>query len=172
MAQTILTIWTRIEAVLIGLLLIAALLVFLGGAVVRALAPAYAVDWAEEVALYGIIWATAIAGSSLVAEGRHINTDIFVAGLARRTRVAIAWAMTALATVFCGAMMLYGWQAFEFALLLDERSASTLRVQQGYAVFLALPVGMALILGRVALMIAAGERPFAGEALTHGSAES
>ncbi|MCK5748275.1 MAG: TRAP transporter small permease subunit, partial [Oricola sp.] len=54
---------------------------------------------------------------------------------------------------FCVVMMVYGWRAFEFALLLDERSASTLRVPQAYAVFLALPVGMALIIGRILLLM-------------------
>ena len=128
MISRILTLWTRIEAALIGLLILGALAVFLGGAVVRAVAPAHAVDWAEEVALYGIVWATVIAGSSLVAESRHIRTEVFLAALRPRARAMVGWAMTALSVGFCGAMMVYGWQAYEFALLLDERSASTLRV--------------------------------------------
>lgn len=163
MIKRILSIWTRFEAVLIGLLLLAALVVFLGGAALRTLAPLHSVDWAEEVALYGIIWATALAGSSLVAEGRHINTEVFLTFFPSPIRTAIGWCMTALSVAFCIAMMYFGWQAFEFALLIDERSASSLRVEQGWAVFLALPVGMALIVGRVGLMLAAGERPFGGE---------
>lgn len=169
MINRILVLWTRLEAVLIGLLLLAALVVFLGGAVLRTLAPLHSVDWAEEVALYGIIWATALAGSSLVAEGRHINTEVFLSMLPPALRIAIGWAMTVLSVGFCVAMMVYGWQAFEFALLLDERSASSLRVEQGWAVFLALPVGMALIIGRVGLMLAAGQRPFAGDGASHQS---
>lgn len=172
MIQGILRIWTRIEAVLIGLLLLVALFVFLGGAALRTLAPLHSVDWAEEVALYAIIWATALAGSSLVAEGRHINTEVFVALLPGSIRHLVGWSMTALSVAFCAAMMHFGWQAFEFALLLDERSASSLRVQQGWAVFLALPVGMALIVGRVGLMLAAGERPFGGEAPSHAPRRS
>lgn len=163
MIHKILHIWTRIEALLIGLSILGALVVFLGGAALRAFAPGYAVDWAEEVALYGIIWATVLAGSSLVSEGRHIHTEVFLTAFSPRTRRAVGWLVTALSVGFCAAMGLYGWQAFEFALMLDERSASTLRVEQGYAVFLALPVGMALILGRVTLMLFAGERPFGGD---------
>jgi TRAP-type C4-dicarboxylate transport system permease small subunit len=169
MINRILAAWTRIEAVLIGLLLLAALVVFLGGAALRTLAPLHSVDWAEEVALYGIIWATALAGASLVAEGRHINTEVFLSMLPPSLRVVIGWAMTVLSVGFCVAMMVYGWQAFEFALLLDERSASSLRVEQGWAVFLALPVGMALIIGRVGLMLVAGQRPFAGDGASHQS---
>lgn len=160
MIHRILHIWTRIEAVLIGLCILGALAVFLGGAALRAFAPIHAVDWAEEVALYGIIWATVLAGSSLVAEGRHISTEVFVVTLPAHTQRVIAWGVTVIATGFCGAMMVYGWQAYGFALLLDERSASSLRYPQAYAVFLALPVGMALILGRVCLMLLAGARPF------------
>ncbi|SPF78197.1 TRAP transporter small permease [Pseudoprimorskyibacter insulae] len=160
MISKIQTYWTRLETFLVGVLILGALLVFLGGAAVRAFAPIYAVDWAEEVALYGIIWATVLCGSSLVAEGRHIYTEVFVAALPAPVRNGLGWAMTALAVGFCAAMLFYGKQAFDFALLLDERSASSLRVQQGYAVFLALPVGMALILGRVGLMLLDGQRPF------------
>lgn len=163
MIKQILTIWTRIETILIGLAILAALAVFLGGALVRLISPSHAVDWAEEVSLYFIIWATVLSGSSLVAEGRHIHTEVFLSALSPRARRVLGWAMTALAAGFVAAMMVFGWQAFEFALMLDERSASSLRTQQGYAVFLALPVGMALILCRIGLMLADGERPFSGE---------
>ena len=164
MISGILKTWTRIEAVLIGLLILAALFVFLGGAVTRALAPAYAVDWAEEISLYCIVWATVLAGSSLVAEGRHIKTEVFISAMEPRRRAILGWVVLALSVGFCAAMAWFGWQSFEFALLLDERSASTLRVQQGYAVMLALPVGMGLILGRVALMLMMGHRPFIDDA--------
>lgn len=160
MISRILHIWSRIETILIGFSILAALAVFLGGAIIRVVAPAHAVDWAEEVSLYFIIWATVLCGSSLVAEGRHIRTEVFLSTLSPSSRNAIGWGMTVLSTAFIFAMMIYGWQAFEFALLLDERSASSLRTQQGYAVFLALPVGMALILGRIGLMLIQGERPF------------
>lgn len=160
MIPKIIKIWTRIETVLIGLLVLAALCIFLGGAALRAFAPLYALDWAEEISLYCVIWATVLSGSTLVAEGRHISTEIFVTYLPPELKTLVAWAVTAFTGLFCLAILVYGWQAFEFALLLDERSASTLRVEQGYAVFLALPVGMALILGRMILMLLDGQRPF------------
>lgn len=163
MIPRILSIWTLIEKLLIGLLIFAALFTFLGGAVLRAVAPGHAIDWAEEVALYCIIWATVLSGSVLVAEGRHISTEVFVSMMRPATQRIVGWAMTALTIGFCAAMALYGWQAYEFALLLDERSASTLRAPQGYLVFLALPVGMTLILGRVALMLLQGQRPFGAD---------
>ena len=105
MISKILNIWTRIEAVLIGLLIIGALTAFLGGAALRAFAPAHAVDWAEEIALYGIVWATVIAGSSLLVEGRHIRTEVFLTAMSPQTQRAIGWAMAALSIGFCVAMM-------------------------------------------------------------------
>lgn len=160
MIARILHIWSRVETVLIGFTIIAALTVFLGGAALRHLSPAHSVDWAEEVALYFIIWSTVLCGSSLVAEGRHISTEVFLSMFGPRARDLLGWGITALSVGFIFAMLVFGWQAFNFALLLDERSASTLRTPQGYAVFLALPVGMALILGRIGLMLLGGHRPF------------
>lgn len=165
MIPKILRVWTRIETVLIGIMILSALFVFLGGAALRAFAPIYAVDWAEEVSLYFIIWATVLSGSSLVVEGRHIFTEVFVITLRPQVQAAIGWLVTLLTIGFCLAMGVYGWQAYEFALLLDERSASTLRAPQAYTVFLALPVGMGLILGRVALMLMIGQRPFGADVL-------
>ena len=160
MINRILTFWSRAETVLIGCLIFAALAIFLGGAAIRTLAPLHAVDWAEEVSIYCIVWATVLSGSSLVVEGRHISTEIFVNQLSRPTQVALGWAITALTAGFCLAMLVYGWQAVDFALMLDERSASTLRMPQAWAVFAALPVGMALILGRIGLILLQGRRPF------------
>lgn len=160
MIDRIMRVWTWVETVAIGCLILAALAIFLGGAVVRAVAPLYAVDWAEEIALYCIIWATVLSGSSLVAEGRHIRTEIVLVAMPPRLRRATGWFVVAATTAFAAAMAVFGWQAMDFALLLDERSASTLRTPQAWAVFLALPVGMILILGRVALMLIQGDRPF------------
>ncbi|MGH1330045.1 MAG: TRAP transporter small permease [Paracoccaceae bacterium] len=163
MINRILIIWTWVETLLIGLLILAALGSFMGGALLRAIAPMHAVDWAEEVSLYFIIWATVLSGSVLVAERRHIATEIFISMLPTAWQRFMGWAMTLLTIGFCAAMAIYGWQAYEFALLLDERSASTLRAPQGPLVFLALPVGMMLILGRVFLMLLQGNRPFGGD---------
>ena len=152
MIDRILSAWSRIETALIGVLVLCALTVFLGGAVVRALAPQHAVDWGEEVSIYFIIWATVLSGSVLAAEGRHINTEIVTGAMPSGPRRVVAVAMALLTLGFCVAMAVYGWQAFRFTLMLDERSGSSLRVPQAWAVFLALPVGMALIVLRICLL--------------------
>lgn len=165
MLKRILDIWSRIESTLIGLLLLAALFIFLGGAIVRAISPAHAVDWAEELSVYCIIWATAFSGSVLVYEKRHISTEIIVATFSQPAQKILGLAMMMLTLLFCIIMGWYGYEAVDFALLLDERSASTLRVQQAWAVFLALPVGLGLMVLRLLLMLLAGERSIAGDML-------
>lgn len=154
------------ETVLIGLLLLAALTIFLGGAFVRSVAPAYAVDWAEEISIYCIIWATVLSGSVLMYEKRHISTEIVASLFPEKAQRWLALAVMLLTLAFCAFMCWYGYQAVNFALLLDERSASTLRTPQAWAVFLALPVGMGLIVIRLILMLLAGTRSIAGDMLT------
>ena len=156
MIDRILTIWSRIETALIGLLVLCALATFMGGAAVRVLAPQHAVDWAEEIALYFIIWATALAGSTLAAEGRHINTEIALSGLRPPARRAVTLATGVLTLAFCAAVAWYGWEAFRFSLMLDDRSASSLRVRQAWALFLALPLGMGLLVVRILLLALTG----------------
>ena len=101
-----------------------------------------------------------LAGAAIVQEDRHLHTEVFIAALSPRLRRVLGWAMSILSIGFIAIMLIYGWQAYEFANLLDERSGSSLRAPQGFAVFLPLPLGMALILIRCALMLMNGQRPF------------
>ena len=160
MIKLILNLWSRLETLLIGVLLIMALGVFLSGGALRVFAPQYAVDWTTEVALYFMIWATVIAGVAILPEHRHLSAEIFVAMLPQLIRRGLGWVISIVALVFVFVVLLYGWHAYEFSNLLDERSASSLRLPQGIPVFLALPVGMGLILLRAGLMILDGQQPF------------
>ncbi|MCA2011247.1 TRAP transporter small permease [Cereibacter sphaeroides] len=156
MIDRILHLWSRLETVLIGLLVLCALFTFMGGAAVRVLAPQHAVDWADEVALYFIVWASIIAGSVLAAEGRHINTEIVTGALPARWNRAATIFTFALTLTFCAVMAWYGWQAFEFSKMLDDRSGSSLRTPQAWFLFLALPVGMALMVAKMLLLAIKG----------------
>ncbi|MFN4099058.1 MAG: TRAP transporter small permease [Pararhodobacter sp.] len=156
MLDRLLAIWSRIETILIGLLVLGALGTFMGGAAVRVLAPRHSVDWADEVALYFIVWATAVAGSVLAAEGRHINTEIIIGTFPDRARRAAKRFTAALTLAFCAAMFWFGWEAFEFSLMLDDRSGSSLRTPQAWFLFLALPVGMGLMVVKITLLAVAG----------------
>lgn len=165
MLDRILNIWSRIETAIIALLVLAALITFLGGAAVRVTAPRMAVDWADEVALYFIIWGTLLAGSVLAAEGRHINTEIIVVLLPRRARRVVAIAVGGLTLAFCAVVTWYGWEAYRFSAMLDDRSGSSLRTPQSWALFLALPVGMGLLCLRIVLLA------IQGRGITHAGHE-
>jgi len=156
MLDRFLTLWSRLETALIGFLVLCALFCFLGGAAIRVFAPQHAIDWAEEVSLYFIIWATAIAGSVLAAEGRHINTEIFVSGLSAGPRRAVTIFVSGLTLGFCVAMTWYGWEAYQFSEMLDDRSGSSLRAPQSWTLFLALPIGMGLMVARIILLAVSG----------------
>mgnify|MGYP001203974720 CR=1 FL=1 len=156
MLDRILTLWSRIETVVIGILVLCALFTFMGGAAVRVLAPRHSVDWADEVALYFIVWATALAGSVLAAEGRHINTEILISTLSPRWRRAAVIFTSGLTLAFVVAITWYGWEAFEFSKMLDDRSGSSLRTPQAWTLFLALPVGMGLLAIRIVLLALRG----------------
>ena len=156
MLERILSIWSRIETIVIGLLVLAALATFMGGAVLRHASPRNSVDWADEVALYFIVWASVLAGSVLAAERRHINTEILLGGLSDRARRALGLAVGLLTLGFCAAMAWYGWKAYLFSDMLDDRSGSSLRTPQSWALFLALPVGMALMVLKMLMLALAG----------------
>lgn len=170
MLDRFLSVWSRIETVLIGLLVCGALSTFMGGAALRFFSPRNSVDWADEVALYFIVWATAVAGSVLAAEGRHINTEIVIGATPPRIHRAAKLFTGALTLTFCAVMGWYGWEAFEFSLMLDDRSGSSLRTPQAWFLFLALPVGMALMVAKITLLALAG-RGITTAAETHGKVE-
>jgi TRAP-type C4-dicarboxylate transport system permease small subunit len=156
MIDRVLAVWSRIETAVIGLLVLAALFTFLGGAALRVFAPRYAIDWADEVALYFIIWGTLIAGSVLAAEQRHIHTEILVAQFPPPLRRLAALSTGGLTLGFCAVMAWFGWEAFAFSLMLDDRSGSSLRTPQAWALFLPLPLGMGLLAAKIVLLALAG----------------
>jgi len=145
--------WRRVEARVIGALIVLALSIFLYGSLARTFAPALAVDWAEEVTIYLIIWATLLSGGTLAAERDHVSAQIIAHSLSDRARHYLQIGIDVLTLAFCGLMLWLGVQGVLFADMLDERSASTLQAPQAWVLYLALPVGMLLIVIRLALLL-------------------
>ena len=145
--------WRRIEAFTVGVLIALALGIFLYGSLVRTLAPALAFDWAEEVTIYLIIWATLLSGGTLAAERSHVSAQIVVHLLPERTRAYLQTGIDVLSLAFCVLMLWLGVEGVLFAQMLDERSASTLQAPQAWALYLALPIGMLLIVVRTVLLL-------------------
>jgi TRAP-type C4-dicarboxylate transport system permease small subunit len=145
--------WHRLETIVIGVLVVLALGVFLYGSLARSFAPSLAVDWSEEVTIYLIVWATLLSGGTLTSDRAHVSTEILVHLLSPQARRRVRIGIDVLMLGFCSLMAWLGIEGVLFAHMLDERSASTLQAPQAWALYLALPVSMLLIVGRVAMLL-------------------
>ena len=145
--------WRRFETAVIGTIVVLALGVFLYGSLTRSFAPALAVDWTEEVAIYLIAWATLLSGGAITAERGHVSADMLGHLLSPRARRRLQVCIDVVVLGFCSLMLWLGVEGVLFAHLLDERSASTLQAPQAWVLYLALPVGMLLIAARLALSL-------------------
>lgn len=146
-------IWKRVEVSVIGVLVVLAIGIFLYGSVIRTLAPALALDWSEEVTIYLIVWATLLSGGSLAADREHVSARMLEHLLPERAKHRLQVGLDVLTLAFCALMLWLGIQGVMFAHMLDERSASTLEAPQAWALYLALPVGMLLIVVRAVLLL-------------------
>jgi C4-dicarboxylate transporter DctQ subunit len=145
-------IWNRIEQTLVGLLGFAALSFALWQVVSRYFFAQESISYAEEVIVYLMIWAIMIVSSQLVRTNSHVRPDLVLnvvpADIARWLEVFNCTA----AIVFCGALVWYGRQVVEIALLIDERSASDLRFPM-WIYYSALPAGGLLMLVRYVIRL-------------------
>jgi len=145
--------WRQFEQAVVGALVVLALGIFLYGSIARSFAPALAIDWSEEVAIYLIVWASLLCGGALAADRAHVSADLIGHLLSppaqRRLRIGIDILLLA----FCGLMFWLGIEAVLFAHMLDERSASTLQAPQAWVLYLALPLGMLSIVVRTAMSL-------------------
>src|SRR3954452_23841038 len=119
-------IWDRVERTLVGVLGLAALAFALWQVLSRYFFPQQSISYAEEVVVYLVIWAIMIVSSQLVRTDSHVRPDLVLnvvsAGAARWMEVFNCIA----AIAFCGALIWYGWQVVETALMIEEHSASDL----------------------------------------------
>lgn len=136
--------WTRFEEVLVGGLALLALLVCSYNVFVRYFVPQFAVEAAEEVQVYLVIWAVFLALGLVTAADRHVRADLFVAMFAPRVRRAISVFGELLGLAF--ALMLLGtgvaitWQTYSYG----DVSTTSLRFPL-WIYGAALPVGALLM---------------------------
>ena len=145
-------IWNRAEQTLVGVFGLAALAFALWQIASRYFFPQQSISYAEEVIVYLLIWAIMIVSSQLVRTDGHVRPDLVLnvvpAGVARWMEVLNCVA----AIVFCGALVWYGRQVVDIALLIDERSASDLRFPM-WIYYAALPAGGLLMLIRYVIRL-------------------
>jgi C4-dicarboxylate transporter DctQ subunit len=145
-------IWNRAEQTLVGMFGLAALAFALWQIASRYFFPQDSISYAEEVIVYLLIWAIMIVSSQLVRTDGHVRPDLVLnvvpSGVARWMEVLNCVA----AIVFCGALVWYGRQVVDIALLIDERSASDLRFPM-WIYYAALPAGGLLMLIRYVIRL-------------------
>ncbi|MFI4989005.1 MAG: TRAP transporter small permease [Alphaproteobacteria bacterium] len=147
-----LRLWDWLEETLAGLLGLIALAVGLLQVIGRYLDPAQAISYAEEVIVYLVIWAIMIVSSQLVRRDGHVRPDLVLRLLPPAALRWVEMFNCVVAIVFCGALVWYGWEIVDTALLIDERSSSDLQFPM-WIYYLALPVGTGLMLVRYVMRL-------------------
>ncbi|HUN45962.1 MAG TPA: TRAP transporter small permease [Stellaceae bacterium] len=144
--------WDRIEETLVGLLGLIALAIGLWQVVGRYFDPERAISYAEEVIVYLVIWAIMIVSSQLVRRDGHVRPDLVLRLLPPRILRWVEIFNCLAAIAFCAALVWYGWQIVDTALLIDEHSSTDLQFPM-WIYYLALPVGSALMVVRYAIRL-------------------
>ena len=145
-------IWNRIEQTLVGLLGFAALSFALWQVVSRYFFAQQSISYAEEVIVYLMIWAIMIVSSQLVRTDGCVRPDLVLNVVPPNAARWMEIFNCAAAIVFCGALVWYGRQVVEIALLIDERSSSDLRFPM-WIYYAALPAGGLLMLVRYVIRL-------------------
>ncbi|MFO1188044.1 MAG: TRAP transporter small permease [Alphaproteobacteria bacterium] len=125
--RTALALWDRLEQLLVALAGALALGLALYAMASRYLVPAWALDWADEITVYLVMWGIWLASSSLVQSDRHVRADVLPHYLGPTARWVLEIFGTAASLAFCSALAWSGLDAVEFTMTLGERSISSLR---------------------------------------------
>ncbi|SHN06911.1 TRAP transporter small permease [Roseibium suaedae] len=126
-----------------GLLALAAALLTVSESVLRYIAPTKLPDWGAEVTIYLVGWAVMLSASRLIRDRMHVNVEMLsermTPGLQKGLQIFACLFGVAVSTCIAFA----GWQMVDFALLLGERSDSSIRFPM-WAYYSAIPVGFGL----------------------------
>jgi C4-dicarboxylate transporter DctQ subunit len=145
--------WNRVEQTLVGLLGFAALSFALWQVVSRYFFAQESISYAEELIVYLMIWAIMIVSSQLVRTDGHVRPDLVLNIVPPHAARWMEIFNCTAAIVFCGALVWYGRQVVEIALLINEHSASDLRFPM-WIYYAALPAGGLLMLVRYVIRLA------------------
>jgi len=145
--------WDRVEQALVGGLGLAALAFALWQIVSRYVMPQDSISYAEEVIVYLVIWAIMMVSSQLVRSDGHVRPDLVLNVVPPRVARWMEVFNCIAAIAFCSALVWYGREIVETAVLIDERSASDLRFPM-WIYYSALPAGGLLMLIRYVIRLA------------------
>jgi TRAP-type C4-dicarboxylate transport system permease small subunit len=105
--------------------------------------------WAEEVARYLMIWCALLAGGLALREGAHIAVEQLPDALPRRAAMALRGFVALLVAAFLALLV---WLGLEYADFARMQRTPVLRLSMGL-VYLAVPVGCALCLLHLLVMV-------------------
>ena len=105
--------------------------------------------WAEEVSRYAMIWLTFLGAGLVLRHGGHIGIDALQTRFPRRAAAIRAVVFVLLLGFFA----FMAWIGARYALLAWDQTTPVLQIPVGF-IYLALPIGFALLIAHLLLMAA------------------
>lgn len=135
--------FTGLETTLIGLMAMGAALLTVNEAVVRFVSPASLPDWSAEVTVYFIAWAVMLGAGRMVRENMHVRVEMIVENFSPRGQFLTEVFTCVLGVIVTLGIVYAGIQMVNFALMLGERSDSSIRFPM-WIYYAAIPFGFGL----------------------------
>lgn len=140
------------ESLIGAAMLLAGLLLFLVGMVLRWIGSGMGGAWVEEVTIYLVVWGTLLSAASGVALNEHVRADFFLRLLGERMH-GVADILAAVAGLaFCATLGWLGGEVVAFAFRWDERGPSMLQIPTAWF-YAALPASMCLCAFRYLIQV-------------------
>lgn len=133
-----------VESAVIATLGLAALVLAVYVVAARYLLPDFRSDWALDLIVVTVVWASFLSAGRLARGNEHIRVDLVVDMLPPRGRLAVETLATGILVAVVGLMAWSGVPVVMEAIAWDERSSSTLRLPM-WIYYLSLPVGLASV---------------------------
>ena len=94
----------------------------------------------EEIGTYSLIWMTYIASIAVIIKGEHLTVDLFLNRYKPGQRRVVRVFIDVLLIVFCGMLMLFGFQLCQNPIIINGRTPA-LQMSRLY-VYLSVPIAM------------------------------
>ena len=116
----------------------------------------------EEIGTYSLIWMTYIASIAVIIKGEHLTVDLFLNRYKPGQRRVVRVFIDVLLIVFCGMLMLFGFQLCQNPIIINGRIPA-LQMSRLY-VYLSVPIAMtfATLFAVYDLIVAVADIAFKG----------
>ena len=141
--EKLLSTWGRIEQFIVGVFTFSAAMITLYAVFMRYVMKA-APEWAEEVAIYLIVYAVYIVSSTLQEERGHVGATFFIELFPLPVRRVVEVITTVIGLVFSMVIVYYGIYIVKMTIMMGEVSETSLRFPLWIS-YAAVPIGVALL---------------------------